>query len=413
MEPPVTPRILAMAFGCYPGEGSEGGAGWAWALLLAGIGPTTVLVRPWPGAREAITAALEQLPEASRPAMHYVDIPRWMRPFAGRGLTSRIEYVVWQWAALRAGRRLLADSAFDLAWHLSWANAWVGSTAAMLDLPFVYGPVGAGVGPPWRLVPGVGVIGGIAELARAASRWAGRWLNPLAKRSWEAADLILVQNPETRDWFPESVRERVVLMPNAVFVDPPDPRRPRPVGDPPTVLFAGRHVAWKGLDLAIEALALMPGWRLIACGDGDQTRRLQQLARRRGVAGRVEFRGWTDRNEVLRLMREEADVLVFPSLHDEGGWTVAEAVAMGLPVVCLDRGGPVALGGIPVRATTPRATAGRLAAALGAVAGRPSGPPPWSFDVETRRAEVRRLLQLRGVIASNEDGDQPIAAPSA
>jgi len=413
MEPSATPRILAFAFGCHPGEGSEGGAGWAWTRLLAGIGPTTALIRPTSGVRDAIAAALADLPDDARPTIHYVDVPRWMRPLAGRGFTSRIEYLAWQWTALREARALVEEGDFDLTWHLSWANAWVGSSAALLDLPFVYGPVGAGVGPPWRLVPGVGVVGGLAELARAASRWAGRWLNPLARRSWQAADLILVQNEETRDWFPEGVRERAVLMPNAVFVDAPAPREPRPVGSPPTILFVGRHVAWKGLNLAIEALGLLPGWRLIACGTGDQADRLRDLARTRGVAGRVEFRGWTERDEVLRLMREKADVLVFPSLHDEGGWAVAEAVAMHLPVVCLDRGGPVALGGIPVRATTPRATVARLAAAIPAAAGHPPPAPPWSFDLDTRRVEVRALLEARGLVAPAEDADRPAPAQRA
>jgi glycosyltransferase involved in cell wall biosynthesis len=63
-------------------------------------------------------------------------------------------------------------------------------------------------------------------------------------------------------------------------------------------------------------------------------------------------------------MLDEADVFLFPSLHDEGSWVVAEAVACGLPVVCLDRGGPPVLGGMPVRATTPRATVRALAKAV-------------------------------------------------
>jgi glycosyltransferase involved in cell wall biosynthesis len=33
-------------------------------------------------------------------------------------------------------------------------------------------------------------------------------------------------------------------------------------------------------------------------------------------------------------------VLLFPSLHDESPLTVAEALALGLPVLCLDHGGP-------------------------------------------------------------------------
>jgi glycosyltransferase involved in cell wall biosynthesis len=34
------------------------------------------------------------------------------------------------------------------------------------------------------------------------------------------------------------------------------------------------------------------------------------------------------------------DLFLFPSLHDSGGFVVLEALAHGLPVVCLDLGGP-------------------------------------------------------------------------
>jgi glycosyltransferase involved in cell wall biosynthesis len=34
------------------------------------------------------------------------------------------------------------------------------------------------------------------------------------------------------------------------------------------------------------------------------------------------------------------DLLVFPSLHDSGGNVVIEAMSFGLPVICLDIGGP-------------------------------------------------------------------------
>jgi glycosyltransferase involved in cell wall biosynthesis len=34
------------------------------------------------------------------------------------------------------------------------------------------------------------------------------------------------------------------------------------------------------------------------------------------------------------------DLLLFPSLHDSGGFVVLEALSHGLPVVCLDLGGP-------------------------------------------------------------------------
>ncbi|XGU19412.1 glycosyltransferase [Rhodococcus sp. 3Y1] len=40
-----------------------------------------------------------------------------------------------------------------------------------------------------------------------------------------------------------------------------------------------------------------------------------------------------------------SSALLFPSMHDSGGWVAAEAAAVGLPVVCLDLGGVPTLAG--------------------------------------------------------------------
>ena len=41
--------------------------------------------------------------------------------------------------------------------------------------------------------------------------------------------------------------------------------------------------------MAIEALALLPGWRLLLVGEGPERARLEELAARLGVAGRVHL----------------------------------------------------------------------------------------------------------------------------
>src|SRR5439155_15453659 len=116
-----------------------------------------------------------------------------------------------------------------------------------------------------------------------------------------------------------------------------------------------------GVALAIRAIALLPDWRLVICGHGWDEDRLRGLARRLGVEDKVEFLGEQPRETVLRLMTEEADVLLFPSLHDEGPMVVAEALTVGLPVVCLEFGGAFGFGGIGVPAGSVRETAERLA----------------------------------------------------
>ncbi len=151
------------------------------------------------------------------------------------------------------------------------------------------------------------------------------------------------------------------------------------------------------MSFAIEAISLLPDWQLTICGAGPDEHRLERAAQKLGLEKRVHFLGWRPREEALRLMREEADVFLFPSLHDEGSWVVAEAVACGLPVVCLARGGPAVLAGGGVPATTPRETVRRLAEAV-RTAGEHALPTPPRTDLESSRARLADLLRRAGLL---------------
>jgi glycosyltransferase involved in cell wall biosynthesis len=336
-------RILAFAYACEPGRGSEPGAGWAWARMLARLGETWVITRR--DYRESIEEAVLSVPERQNLKFVYVELPdrfrSWQRDL--RGL--RIYYLLWQIAALKEARRLRRSVRFDLVWHLTWANAWYGSMAALAGRPFIFGPVGGCVGPTWRLVPQFGWKGAGFEVARVVVRGTARYVNPLARLSWSRADLILAQNAETRSWFPRRHRGKTRLFPNAVIRDELIGVATSPVRTgPPTIIYAGRLEPWKGVFLCLRVLALLPGWRLVVCGSGDDEQRLRRLALRLGVVDRVDWRGWLPQEEVLHRMAE-ADVFLFASLHEDAGAVVAEARAMGLPVVCLARGGPALLAG--------------------------------------------------------------------
>src|SRR6266545_1738049 len=393
-------RILAFAYACEPGHGSEPGAGWAWSRMLARLGETWVITRR--DYQAAIEDALRSVPERDNLTFVYVDLPQQLRSWQ-RGLRGlRVYYLLWQIAALREARRLRRSIRFDVVWHLTWANAWFGSLAPLAGRPFVYGPVGGCVDPPWRLLPQLGWIGAGYEIGRVIVRGTARYLNPLARLSWNQADLILAQNAETRSWFPRAHRAKARLFPNAVIREElmgadPQPKR----SGPPCAVYVGRLEPWKGVFLCFRALALLPGWRLVICGSGNDERRLQRLSRRLRVEDRVEWLGWLPQEHVLRRVAE-ADVFLFPCLREEAGAVIAEARAVGLPVVCLARGGPRLLAGPD---GTWIADSGGVAAIARRLADGALTSLEWrrSYDVDESGAEVlllgRRAEALRELLA--------------
>lgn len=122
--------------------------------------------------------------------------------------------------------------------------------------------------------------------------------------------------------------DATLFHPAADTADAAEPGADRPV----RLLAVGRLTAQKGVDVLLDALA-QPGLKravLDVVGDGDWRGRLEAQAERLGLAERVNFLGWRDRDALAAVYRA-ADVFVLPS-RDEGMPNVLlEAMASGLP----------------------------------------------------------------------------------
>jgi glycosyltransferase involved in cell wall biosynthesis len=120
---------------------------------------------------------------------------------------------------------------------------------------------------------------------------------------------------------------------------------------PLTFVYVGRLVGWKAVDCLLEAFQRITETvhaNLDIIGDGVQRASLEQQARdldllpeSAGLLGqnRVEFVGWLSQVDCAQRL-QHADVLILPSVHDCGGAVVLEAMAMGLPVIATNWGGP-------------------------------------------------------------------------
>lgn len=104
------------------------------------------------------------------------------------------------------------------------------------------------------------------------------------------------------------------------------------------LLSVGNLVPAKGHDLAIHALARIPGAQLVIIGEGVDRSRLQSLVSDLELAGRVRFVGNMLQSE-LRDYYGAADVLLLASERE--GWpnVLLEAMACGTPVIAAEVGG--------------------------------------------------------------------------
>ena len=129
-------------------------------------------------------------------------------------------------------------------------------------------------------------------------------------------------------------REPVAILPNGI--DLPD-ALPKARGHRRQLLFLGRIHAIKGIDRLLKAWAVLqdrhPDWDLLLTGpdEGGHQSEMKRLAGELGLQ-RVDFVGPRYGEAKLAAYRR-ADLYVLPTLSENFGMTVAEALAAGTPVV--------------------------------------------------------------------------------
>lgn len=156
---------------------------------------------------------------------------------------------------------------------------------------------------------------------------------PLIRLIWRRAAMVVANSDglaELARAFEPGVPLRVI--PNGVdlaYYAPPTRQ-----WNPPRLLFVGRLVYQKGLDLLFKALGALKEypWELWLVGDGPQRPRLEAFAEKYQIAARVRFENWLDGPALLEKYHQ-ANLFVFPSRHEGMPNAVLEAMACGLPVV--------------------------------------------------------------------------------
>lgn len=139
----------------------------------------------------------------------------------------------------------------------------------------------------------------------------------------------------------------------------------------PMLLFVGQHIYEKNPHLIIRALSRLRDrrWHMFFIGTGYAAEELKQLAKSKGLDGRITFMGQVADRLLLKRCYAAADLFVFPSLYDNAPLVVREAAAMETPALLAagsTAAGVVADGmnGFTCRADE-HALADRLAAIMG------------------------------------------------
>jgi glycosyltransferase involved in cell wall biosynthesis len=263
-------------------------------------------------------------------------LPGQLRHFTV-GFISRLSS---QRNARKIARRMIAEQQIDIVHQPIPVSPRESSLLHSLGAPVVIGPMNGGMSyPPGFADPQGAVTSAFMRLGRMFSGL----LNRLMPGKLRAAAL-LVANDRTARALPKGVRGRVTtLVENGVDLSlwTPVERVPDPTGIT-RFAFTGRLVDWKAVDILLDAFKRVVGEvpaTLDILGSGPMRIALEAQAKSLGLQDRVKFHGWVAQPQCVSILTQ-VDALVLPSLYECGGAVVLEAMALRLPVIASDWGGP-------------------------------------------------------------------------
>ncbi len=381
-------KIFISAYACEPGLGSEIGVGWHWVLEMSKYFELWVLTRE--SNRHTIEPWIAKHPEFAHIHWLYFDLPKWAR-FWKKGLRGvRTYYNIWQLCTNSIVRRTMQENDIKVFHHLTYGNAlWKVSSYGQRQI-FIWGPVGGLETIPaefsrhysWR-----------SRLIEGIRRWTVKMLpiNKGFQARCSRANLILCKTDITRKLIPAQYRNKAVLFTDVAVDNSISQSHAMPSGEATKFLMVGRLDAWRGFDLAIEALSRVvrerQDVRLVIVGSGPDKERLERLAEQRGVGEWIEFKGGVTMQCYKELLAE-ADCVVNASLK-EGAVTVSfDTLSMGKPLICLDTTGYTRYFDSDYAVVIPRAGRGEVIAALGDAMLRLT-------DVDLRKVMGERAVSAR------------------
>ncbi|WP_207514962.1 glycosyltransferase family 4 protein [Longitalea luteola] len=369
-------KVLLSAYACSPIRGSEPGNGWSWALNLALQGYEVWCLTNVED-KEATEKELERL---AIPNLHIVcvelafNLDKMLLNTSSK--TIYLHYYLWRKKAARVAMQMHKEKRFDVAHHVTFGSFQQGTFLWKLkDTRIIFGPVGGGqealpafkeyFGPAWK----------IERIRSLISNLSIRFSANL-KNTVSRSDHILVTNQDTADIVQRLRRAprnniHLVLdnaiplsMQNLQYIE----RKP---GKTLNLLWVGRMLPRKGLNLILHALSLVPkevDYTFTIVGGGELYPHLQGWIDQYGLdPKRLRILGQIPFNEVVHHY-EQADVFIFCSLRDSCPAQLNEAMAFGLPVITLDiHGSALAVSnecGIKIKPTTKEKTAQDIARAV-------------------------------------------------
>ena len=330
--------ILVSAYSCEPLKGSEPAVGWNWVLQLGKRNRVHVITRA--NNQRVIE---RHLPKnlSKNVIFHYYDTPAFIKKLKNKDKGLYFYNFCWQIGIVNVAKRIIQDEHVDYILHLTFGSMWMPTFLPFLSPKFIWGPMGGGECVPFSFIGVLPFKQRVVQMFRYILNYS-TIINPLILLPACKAKVILARTPNTKAIMPFFVKKKTkVLLETAMEESVFQREKKLYESDIIKMVISARFISIKNIPLVIKSLKYISTskpWKLTLLGSGPDRELILRTIKEEGYGDRVNIISMLPREEALDLI-VNSDIFIFPSLKEGGTWALMEAMAMGLPVVCVNWAG--------------------------------------------------------------------------
>ena len=338
-------RHLVLAYSFHPLRGSESAVGWIFAKIHSEYTETTLYTqaRAYKGNidEKCLPDNLNVIYFEGDKFETILKISGWL-PW---NIGSFLKYLYWHYALFKKLRKSGTEQ-YSLCHIVTWVSAIYPLATLFLPMKVIWGPVGGVAKSPLGFYRNHGIANLTKEAFRLCIIKMSRF-NPLLRMALKRTKLVIVAAQDCKDWLVKrkmSEASKIVRIPGITYpealigkIQKDGEKENR---DKIVISVASRLIAWKGVDILLDALAKVEKKDIVVniFGDGEYKSTLESQAAKLELGDRVIFHGRQDRGLVLSELAY-SDAFILPSLHDSEAGSCMEAAALGTPLITTAFGG--------------------------------------------------------------------------
>jgi glycosyltransferase involved in cell wall biosynthesis len=332
-------KIVVLAYGCEPMKGSEQGVGWNWVWQLGVKNDVYVITRK--NNRESID---QYLKENKNDNLHfeYYDLPKYLKWWKKGERGLHLYYAFWNFGAVKVAKKIVKINKIDICVDFKFGNLFLPSFIYKLKLPTILGPMGAAVKPLKKFTNRYPVKQRLFFTIKPILQRILASLPNFNKNLKQSKTIILHSNEILHLIPPNELTKCVVIMHNGVSIDFENKEFKEKNEKIRHFVYTGRLNEAKEVELIIRAYyetgLIREGSKLYIVGEGKTKEKLRLLVEKLGISNGVLFVGKVSMNEVKNSL-SRAHVFVSASISEISSTSMMEAMALGLPVICLNLSG--------------------------------------------------------------------------